>query len=92
MIQHTNIQKTNKEITKKLTTIENSLKRKLQSFYNSKIKGNISPIEVLRGQYESQVRNMIRSTVQDAYFTGTKIVTDQITKINDRWIRLKLHA
>jgi len=58
-----NIRKTNREITKKLGTIENALKRKLNAFYNNNIKGSIAPIESLQLKYNTTIRNIIRKTV-----------------------------
>ena len=76
------IRKTNKQITVKLSKIENALKKKLQAFYNSSIKDNPEPIELLKRRYESFVKNLIRKTIQDAYLTGTDIVTTEISTIN----------
>lgn len=76
-----NIRKTNKSITKRLTTIENALKVKLNKFYNNNIKGSILPIEQLRRQYETTVKNLIRKTVQDGYLTGTNLVSEQISNV-----------
>jgi len=81
-----NIRKTNREITKKLGTIENALKRKLNAFYNNNIKGSIAPIESLQLKYNTTIRNIIRKTVQDGYQAGSNLVTDQISNINSDFV------
>jgi len=81
-----NIKKTNREITKKLGTIENALKRKLNAFYNNNIKGSILPIESLQLKYNTTIRNIIRKTVQDGYQAGSNLVTDQISNINSDFV------
>jgi len=81
-----NIKKTNREITKKLSVIENALKRKLNAFYNNNIKGSILPIESLQLKYNTTIRNIIRKTVQDGYQAGSNLVTDQISNINSDFV------
>src|ERR1044072_3858708 len=81
-----NIRKTNKQITQELNKIENSLNKKLNSFYNSNIKGSILPTESLRQKYEQKVKSMIRKTVQESYLYGTKVVTKQISDINTEFV------
>lgn len=81
-----NIRKTNKAITANLTKIENALAIKLNKFYNNNIKDSILPIESLRRQHETTVKNMIRKTVQDAYLHGSDLVTQQIQDINSEFV------
>jgi len=81
-----NIKKTNKEITKELNRIENALKRKLDSFYNSNIKGSPFAIETLEQKYATKVKNIIRQTVQDSYLYGSSLVTKQISDINSDFV------
>ena len=77
------IRKHNRQITLKLKPIENALKKRLLLFYNSKIKGSLTPIEILRPRYESTIQNIIFQTIFDSYFAGRKIVLDQIKDKND---------
>ena len=81
-----NIQKTNRAISKELNRIENSLKSKLDKFYNQNIKGSILLIEELQRQFETRVRNLIRQTVQDSYLYGSSLVTKQISDINSDFV------
>ena len=79
----TSIRNTNKNITKRLSRIENALKSKLNSFYKQKIKPlSDLPIESIKQRYETHVKNLIRKTIQDAYLTGTDIVSEKITDKN----------
>jgi hypothetical protein len=77
-----NITSTSREITKKMTEIENYVKKRLMSFYNKEIKpyATISPAETLRRIHEDQVKAIIRRAIQDAYVTGTQIVGDEINE------------
>ena len=81
-----NIRKTNRQITQELNKIENSLNKKLNSFYNNNIKGSTLPTDSLRRKYEQTVKNMIRKTVQDSYLFGTKLVSKQISDINTEFV------
>ena len=81
-----NIKKTSKEISKELNKIENALKRKLDSFYNSNIKGSQFAIETLQQKYANTIKNLIRQTVQDSYLYGSSIVTRQISDINSDFV------
>lgn len=79
----TTIRQTNKSITKKLNRIENSLKSKLNSFYNKKVKPMAQfPIEAIRQKYEREVKTLIRVTVQQAYLVGTDTVAEKVTDKN----------
>jgi hypothetical protein len=80
-----NIRKTNNSISKKLQRLENALKSKLNAFYNSNIKGNIAPIETIRQQFESKIKTIIRAAVQQSYLSGTDLVTNQVTNIDDNF-------
>ena len=77
------VQKHSRQITLKLKPIENALKKKLLTFYNARIKGSLTPIEILRPRYESTIQNIIFQTIFDSYFAGRKIVLDQIKDKND---------
>jgi len=68
----------NRVITNKLDRLERSLKRKLLSFYNSKIKGSVIPVDVLKQKYYQQVRDLIRKTAQDSYLIGTDTVGNAV--------------
>jgi hypothetical protein len=68
----------NRVITNKLDRLERSLKRKLLSFYNSKIKGSPIPVDVLKQKYNQQVRDLIRKTAEESYLIGTDTVGSQI--------------
>jgi len=81
-----NIKKTSKEISKELDRIENALKRKLDKFYNSNIKGSQFAIETLKQKYANTVKNLIRQTVQDSYLYGSSLVTKQISDINSDFV------
>jgi hypothetical protein len=69
---------TSRKITKNLKSIEKNIQRKLTAFYNTNIKGSISPIEVLRRQYDKEIRTMIRVAVERGYMVGINVVGDQI--------------
>jgi hypothetical protein len=74
---------TSKNISTKLDKLENRLKNKLIAFYNKNIKGKTTtPIEVLRQQYDEQIRNIIRKTAQDSYLEGTDLIGRQLQEIN----------
>jgi len=79
-----NIQITNKEITRKLTTQEKALKRKLHSFYLTVVKDNPIPVETLRTKYENQIKAIIRKAVEDSYFTGTDLIEKEVKAITPR--------
>lgn len=67
-----------------LTTLENTLKRKLLAFYNKNIKPRASDttIEQLMAKYNAYITNLIRKTVQESYLTAHDIMGKQI-KIED---------
>ena len=73
-----------RNVVRDLTILENSLKRKLLTFYNTKIKpeAGTTPIEQLKQRYNSYIINLIRKTVQDSYLKGNELVGRQI-KITD---------
>jgi len=81
-----NIQKTNKDITKKLVTQEGTLKRKLHSFYLSTVKNNTLPTESIRHKYENQIKAIIRKEIEDSYFFGTDLIEQEIKQINPKKI------
>ena len=81
-----NIQLTNKEITRKLTTQEKALKRKLHSFYLTHVKNEGIPTESLRKLYENQMKAIIRKAVEDSYFTGTDLIEKEVKQIDPRKI------
>jgi len=68
----------NKVITNKLDRLERSLKRKLLSFYNSKIKGSVIPIDILKQKHNQQLQDLIRKTAQESYLIGTDTVGNQV--------------
>jgi hypothetical protein len=70
----------NRQITHKLKPIENALKKRLLLFYNQNIKGNYTPIEILRQRYNVQINNLIRKTIYDSYFAGSDRVVSQLHK------------
>lgn len=61
----------NKAITNKLDRLEKAVKKKLLSFYNSTIKGSPVPVDILKQQYNQQVKDIIRKTAQDSYLAGS---------------------
>jgi hypothetical protein len=74
----------NRVITNKLDKLERSLKKKLLTFYNSKVKGSPIPIDILKQKYGQQIRDLIRKTVQDSYLVGTDTVGNEVlTKDQD---------
>jgi len=81
-----NIQLTNKEITRKLTTQEKALKRKLHAFYLTHVKNEGIPTESLRKLYENQMKAIIRKAVEDSYFTGTDLIEKEVKQIDPRKI------
>jgi len=81
-----NIQLANKEITRKLTTQEKALKRKLHSFYLTHVKNEGIPTESLRKLYENQMKAIIRKAVEDSYFTGTDLIEKEVKQIDPRKI------
>ena len=68
----------NRVITNKLDRLERSLKKKLVSFYNSKIKGSVIPVDILKQKYNQQVRDIIRKTAEESYLIGTDTVGNQV--------------
>ena len=81
-----NIQKTNKDITKKLVAQEGTLKRKLHSFYLTTVKNNTFPTETIRHKYENQIKAVIRKAVEDSYFSGTDLIEKETKAINPKKI------
>jgi len=81
-----NIQKTNKDITKKLVAQESILKRKLHSFYLTTVKNNILPSESIRHKYENQIKAIIRKAIEDSYFFGSDLIEQEIKQINPKKI------
>jgi hypothetical protein len=77
-----NVKLTSREVKKRLESLEKLLKPKLEKFYNQKINGSLSPIELLKRKYETQVFNNIRSTVQKSYIIGMNLVIGQMLEIN----------
>lgn len=69
---------TNKVARNKLDKLERSLKKKLLAFYNSKIKGSPIPTDILRQQYDQQVKDIIRKAAQESYIVGTDQVANQV--------------
>ena len=81
------IKATNKSITQRLTRIENAIKNRLNTFYKKKIKPlSYLPIEAIRKQYESEVKNLIRRTIQEAYLIGTDVVAEKVSDKNNEFI------
>lgn len=74
--------KTSKVISDKLNRLEKSVTRKLNTFYQKKIRPNATlfPIETLRQKYDAEVRVIIRKAVQDSYLEGTDLVAQQINE------------
>lgn len=70
----------NRVITNKLDRLERSLKRKLLSFYNSKIKGSVIPVDILKQKYNQQIRDIIRKTAEESYLIGTDTVANQVLR------------
>ena len=68
----------NRVITNKLDRLERSLKKKLVTFYNSKIRGSVIPVELLKQKYNQQVRDIIRKTTEESYLIGTDTVGNQV--------------
>lgn len=68
----------NRVITNKLDRLERSLKKKLLTFYNSKVKGSVIPIDILKQKYSQQVRDIIRKTAEESYLIGTDTVGNQV--------------
>src|SRR6185503_16485761 len=68
----------NRVITNKLDRLERSLKRKLITFYNSKIKGSVIPVDILKQKHNQQIRDIIRKTVEESYLIGTDTVGNQV--------------
>lgn len=62
----------------KLDKLERSLKKKLESFYNSKIKGSPIPVDILKQKYNKQVQDIIRKAAQESYLVGTDEVANQV--------------
>jgi len=81
-----NIQKTNKDITVKLTRQEKALKVKLHSFYLTHVKNEGIPTESLRKLYENQIKAIIRKAIEDSYFTGTDLIEKEVKQIDPRKI------
>ena len=76
-----NIQKTNKEITQKLKTQENTLKVKLHRFYLQNIKHRQEPTDILRKVYGNRIKAVIREAVEKAYFTGVDLTKKTVQEI-----------
>lgn len=68
----------NRVITNKLDRLERSLKKKLLTFYNSKIKGSPIPTDILKQKYNQQLQDIIRKTAQESYLIGTDTVGNQV--------------
>ena len=68
----------NRVVTNKLDRLERSLKRKLVSFYNQKIKGSVIPVDILKQKYNQQIRDIIRKTAEESYLIGTDTVGNQV--------------
>jgi len=81
-----NIQKTNKEITIALVKQETTLKKKLHSFYLTKIKNEGIPAESLRKIYGNQIKAVIRESVEKSYFTGVDLIKERVREIDPRKI------
>ena len=81
-----NIQKTNKDITKKLVAQEGTLKRKLHSFYLTTVKNNTLPTESIRRKYENQIKAIIRKAVEDSYFFGSDLIEQEVKIISPKKI------
>lgn len=78
----TSVALTSRQITRKMTEIENAVKKRLTTFYNKEIKpfATITPAESLRRIHEDRVKSIIRKAIQDAYLSGTQIVGDKINE------------
>ena len=76
----TNLRTTSKTISNRLSRLEKAVTRKLNAFYNQKIKPNatIFPIEVLRQRHDAEVKTIIRKAVQDSYLEATDLVGQKI--------------
>lgn len=74
---------TNKQISQRLDQLEVSLKRKLIAFYNKNIKGKtLTSIELLKVQYDTVLRNIVRKTAQESYLHATDIIGQQLADKN----------
>jgi len=60
--------------------LENSVNRRLNAFYNKKIKpyAALLSIEIFKQRHDAEVRTIIRKAVQDSYLHGTEVVNDAI--------------
>ena len=74
------LKQTSKAISQHLSKLEASVTRKLNAFYNQKIKPNVLlfPVSTLRQRYELEVRDIIRKAVQDSYLDGADVVNNAI--------------
>ncbi len=73
----------NRQISQRLDQLENSLKKKLVAFYNKNIKGKtLTSIELLKIQYDTVLRNIIRRTAQESYLHATDIIGQQLQDKN----------
>lgn len=73
----------NRQISQRLDQLEKSLKQKLVSFYNKNIKGKtLTSIELLKVQYDTVLRNIIRKTAQEAYLHANDIIGQQLADKN----------
>ena len=80
MVTKTSLRTTSKTISNRLSRLEKAVTRKLNAFYNQKIKPNatIFPIEVLRQRHDAEVKTIIRKAVQDSYLEATELVGQKI--------------
>ena len=75
------LKQTSKRLSQRLSRLEASVSRKLNAFYNSKIKPSavLFPVSTFRQRYEKEVQTIIRKAVQDSYLEGNDVVNEMIT-------------
>ena len=69
-------------VVRELTTLENSLKRKLLAFYNKYIKGSLVPIEQLKLRHNTILGKMIQDAVKEAYGKGQDLASVTIKEFD----------
>ena len=71
-----------RKITTELNRLQSTLTRELENFYRKRIKNSLLPVEMIRSQYDSEIKNIIRNTVQSSWIYSHQIM-EQVLKVKD---------
>jgi len=76
-ISSVSLQRSNKQINRKLKPIENRLNKVLLNFYNANVKGSLTPVQILKQKYDRRLRALINGPIEDSYMVAVNTVAQK---------------